>query len=136
MVRQRNRGRGAEAVLRRDGAARTAGFLHRVGVNRGDRVLLMLPRVPQWWIAMLGLIRLGAVPIPGTPLLTAKDIAYRVETAGVKTILTDAEGAAKADGFQGLRLVVGTELAGWTNFDVGVRDAAPDFDCAPTRSED
>jgi len=35
-------------------------------------VLLIWPRVPQWWIAMLGLIRLGAVPFPGTPLLTSK----------------------------------------------------------------
>jgi len=38
------------------------------GIKRGDKVLLILPRVPEWWIAMLGLIRLGAVPAPGTPL--------------------------------------------------------------------
>src|SRR5437867_2796252 len=92
---------------------RAAGFFHAVGVRRGDRVLVMLPRVPQWWIAMLGLIKLGAVPIPGTPLLTAKDIAYRIEAAEVTAILTDAEGATKVGAFNGRRLLVGAALAGW-----------------------
>ena len=64
-----------------DDLRRAAAFFHTVGIHRGDRVLIMLPRLPQWWIAMLGLVRLGAVPIPGTPLLTEKDIRYRIETA-------------------------------------------------------
>jgi acetyl-CoA synthetase len=42
-------------------------------------VLVMLPRAPAWWIEMLGLIRLGAVPIPAMTLLTAKNIACRVQ---------------------------------------------------------
>src|SRR5689334_13206209 len=58
---------------------RAAAFFADLGIERGDRVLVILPRVPQWWIAMLGLVRLGAVPIPGTPLLTAKDISYRLD---------------------------------------------------------
>src|ERR1051325_8652712 len=70
-------------------ARRAASFFNQLGIRRGDRVLVILPRIPQWWIAMLGLTRLGAVPIPGTPLLTAHDIRYRVSTAEVKAILTD-----------------------------------------------
>src|SRR5207244_3295074 len=115
---------------------RAAGLFHTLGIRRGHRVLVTLPRLPQWWIAMLGLTKLGAVPIPGTPLLTAKDIRYRVEAADVSAIITDAEGAAKVEGFQGSRLLVGAEQPGWTNFDAGVRDAAPDYDCEPTRSDD
>src|SRR2546426_12439812 len=46
---------------------RAASFFEQLGIARGERVLLILPRVPQWWIAMLGLIRLWAIPIPGTP---------------------------------------------------------------------
>jgi acetyl-CoA synthetase/medium-chain acyl-CoA synthetase len=115
---------------------RAAGFFHTLGIRRGHRVLVTLPRVPQWWIAMLGLTKLGAVPIPGTPLLTAKDIRYRVETADVSAIITDAQGAAKVEDFQGIRLIVGAEQPGWTNFDAGVRDAAPDYDCDLTRSDD
>ena len=60
---------------------RAAAFFQTLGLRRGDRVLVVLPRIPQWWMAMLGLTRLGVIPIPGTPLLTAKDIRYRVETA-------------------------------------------------------
>jgi acetyl-CoA synthetase/medium-chain acyl-CoA synthetase len=117
-------------------ARRAAAFFHRVGIRRGDRVLVILPRVPQWWIALLGLTRLGAVPIPGTTLLTTKDIRYRVETADVRAILTDSEGAAKVEAFDGARLLVGAEQPGWTNFDAGLRAASPDFDCEPTRSDD
>ena len=73
---------------------RAASFLHQSGIRRGDCVLVMLPRVPPWWIAMLGLIRLGAVPIPATTLLTGRDIAYRVATAGIKAILTEKSGAS------------------------------------------
>src|SRR5207247_4575607 len=90
----------------------------------------------QWWIAMLGLIKLGAVPIPGTPRLTAKDIAYRIEAAEVTAILTDAEGATKVGAFNGRRLLVGAALAGWANFDAGLRDTSPQFDCDPTRSDE
>src|SRR6059036_1571203 len=115
---------------------RAAGFFHTLGVRRGHRVLVTLPRVPQWWIAMLGLTKLGAVPIPGTPLLTAKDIRYRVEAADVSAIITDAQGAAKVEDFQGIRLIVDAEQPGWTNFDAGVRDAAPDYECDQTGSDD
>ena len=73
---------------------RASGFLHKAGIRCGDRVLVMLPRVPAWWIEMLGLIRLGAVPIPATTLLTAKDIAYRVQAAGITAILTEKSGAS------------------------------------------
>ena len=115
---------------------RAAGLFNTAGIRRGDRVLMILPRVPQWWIAILGLTKLGAVPIPGTPLLTAEDIRYRVEAADVTAILTDVEGTAKVGDFRGARLLLGAERSGWTNFDAGVRDASPDFDCEPTRSDE
>jgi acetyl-CoA synthetase/medium-chain acyl-CoA synthetase len=115
---------------------RAAACFRDIGIQRGDRVLVILPRVPQWWIAMLGLTKLGAVPIPGTPLLTAKDIRYRIEAAEVKAIITDDEGAAKVEGFDGLRLRVGAERSGWINFDAALRAASPEFDCEPTRSDE
>src|SRR5881628_3652012 len=115
---------------------RAAGLFHTLGIRRGHRVLVTLPGVPQWWIAMLGLTKLGAVPIPGTPLLTSKDIRYRVEAAEVKAILTDADGAAKVEEFDGTRILTGAERAGWKNFDAGLRDANPEFDCETTRSDE
>src|SRR5438128_4075470 len=119
-----------------DSFRRAAGLFHTLGVRRGHRVLVTLPRVPQWWIAMLGLTKLGAVPIPGTPLLTAKDIRYRVATADVRAIITDAEGAAKVDDFDGMRLLVGVERPGSTDVDAALGGASPDFDCEPTRSDE
>jgi len=47
-------------------SCQAANFLHACGLRRSDRVLIMLPRAPQWWVAMLGLIRVGAVPVPAT----------------------------------------------------------------------
>ncbi|HKQ40815.1 MAG TPA: AMP-binding protein, partial [Verrucomicrobiae bacterium] len=115
---------------------RAAHFFHTLGLKPGDRVLVILPRVPQWWIGMLGLVRLGAVPIPGTPMLTTADLRYRMEAAGVKAIITDSDGAAKVENFDGVRLLVGGQRAGWTNFDEGVRGASPDFEPELTRSDD
>jgi acetyl-CoA synthetase len=117
---------------------RAAALFHKLGLQRGDRVLVILPRVPQWWLVMLGLTRLGVVPIPGTPLLTAKDIRYRIEAAGVSAIVTDADGASKAESFQGVRLWVGKAAApaGWIHFDSACSEASNDLDCPPTRADE
>src|SRR2546428_478308 len=66
---------------------RAANFFHQLGLKRGDRVLIVTPRVPEWWIAMLGLIRLGVIPIPGTPLLTVRDLKYRFEISGAVALI-------------------------------------------------
>jgi len=121
----------------RESFVRASSFFHELGIRRGDRVLVILPRIPPWWVALLGLIRLGAVPIPGTPLLTAKDIRYRVETAGVSALITDTENAGKAEGLAlSHRLLVGEERAGWTNFDAGLGDADVAFEPEPIRSDE
>lgn len=115
---------------------RAASFFHTLGLRRGDRVLVVLPRVSQWWIAMLGLIKLGVVPIPGTPLLTAPDIRYRMRAAGITGVLTDMEGAAKVEEGCPIRLLTGGRKPGWTNLDDGLRQADGQFDCEPTDSGD
>src|SRR5438132_10962713 len=108
----------------------------KAGVQKGDRVLVILPRVPQWWIGMLGLIRLGAVPIPGTPLLTPSDIAYPVAAADVHAIFTASDGARKVEDFQGIRFLVGGKQPGWIDFDAAVHDADPTFDPPQTLADD
>jgi len=111
-----------------------ANCLRASGVERGDRVLLMLPRVPQWWIAMLGLIRLGAVPVPATLLLTARDVAYRLGSARISAVVTSPEGIAATGGFEGTRLLVGGRRRGWIDFDRGLREAGTTFRDRKTRS--
>jgi acyl-coenzyme A synthetase/AMP-(fatty) acid ligase len=115
---------------------RAANFFCDSGIERGDPVLLILPRIPEWWVAMLGLIRLGAVPIPGASMLTANDVRYRIEAAGIRVLITDEEGTAKTDGFHGTRILVGPERAGWTNFAAGLRDVSNVFEGEPRRADD
>jgi acyl-coenzyme A synthetase/AMP-(fatty) acid ligase len=76
---------------------RFANALLGLGITKGDPLFLMLPRVPEWYTAVLGAIRIGAVPMPGTTLLTAKDIAYRTAQANAVAAITDPDGAAKVD---------------------------------------
>ncbi len=76
---------------------RMARALMNLGVGKGDRVMVMLPRVPAWYSAMLGAIRIGAVPTPTPNLSTARDIRYRVNAAKATVVITDEQGAAKAD---------------------------------------
>ena len=58
---------------------RVAAGLRALGIGPGDRVLVMLPRIPAWWETFLALLKIGAVAMPGTILLTPKDIRYRLE---------------------------------------------------------
>ena len=76
---------------------RMARALLGLGVGKGDRVLVMLPRVPAWYTAMLGAIRIGAIPIPTPNLSTARDIRYRGQASAAVAIITDDQGAPKVD---------------------------------------
>jgi acetyl-CoA synthetase len=123
-------------------ANRMANALLTLGIAKGDPIFVMLPRVPQWYATVLGAIRIGAIPMPGTPLLTSKDIAYRVAQAGAVAAVTDGEGATKVDGAGGEtlrhRICVGEAPNGdWLDFDAllaAASDAEPPAD--PTASAD
>lgn len=119
----------------REKSLRTARLLAASGVKPSDRVIVMLPRIPEWWFVMLGLVRLGAVPVPCTPLLTPRDLSYRIEAARCTCVITDAEGAAKLPDFKGVRWQVGGSQPGWSNFDSGLRAAQPVFDNGSVRSD-
>jgi acetyl-CoA synthetase len=67
-----------------DAAAR---YFKSLGIGKGDRVMLILRRRVQFWFAMVGLIKIGAVAIPATHLLTADDIVYRNKAASVNAIV-------------------------------------------------
>ena len=73
-------------------SARAANYFKSLGIKRGDRVMLVLKRHYQFWFAVLGLHKLGAVAIPATNQLLAKDFAYRFQAADVRAILCTADG--------------------------------------------
>ena len=69
----------------------------KYGIKKGDRVMLMLPRTPEWWIFVIALIKLGAVYGPATTMLTPKDLKYRIQAAEIRMIITMAEHADKVE---------------------------------------
>jgi acetyl-CoA synthetase len=74
-----------------------ANWLRQKGVQRGDRILLMLPNQPALWETMLAAMKLGAVTIPATMLLTPADIADRMTRGEVKHVIVASSETAKFD---------------------------------------
>ena len=66
---------------------KAAAYFQSLGIGHDDKVMLILKRHYQWWLAMLGLHKLGAVAIPATHMLTKHDIVYRNNAASVKAII-------------------------------------------------
>ncbi|WP_370212378.1 AMP-binding protein, partial [Roseovarius sp.] len=91
----------------RDLTNRFANYLTAKGVRKGDRVLIMLPRIPEWQIAMVGCNKIGAIPIPCVTMLTEKDVTYRMEHSGAVAVVTTAAEAHKIAGEAKVRLAVG-----------------------------
>lgn len=84
-----------------------ANGLRAAGVRRGDRILLMLGNIAPLWEVMLAAIKLGAVVVPATTLLTADDLAERVTRAKARFVIVTAEDAAKIAGIDAVRITVG-----------------------------
>ncbi len=75
---------------------KTANVFSAQGLKRGARVLLMLKRRYQFWIAALGLLKVGCVLIPATAQFQKKDIAYRVQASGARAIVCVEEAEVRA----------------------------------------
>ncbi|MFG1690513.1 AMP-binding protein [Nonomuraea sp. NPDC049269] len=114
---------------------RVANWLREQGVQRGDRILLMLGNQAELWESLLAAMKLGAVIIPATTLLTAKDIVERVERGGVSHVIANASDAGKFDDGGYTRIAVG-DAYGWLPY-AESREAAEHFTPdGPTRAGD
>ena len=126
-------------IVRDDGSDRSYSFaelsrrsnqvanaLRVLGARRGDRLLLMLPNVAETWETILACMKLGVIVIPATPQLTPRDLADRFERGGVRHVVTDGDGALKFATLPGdyTKLIVGSDLPGWTRFELA--HEAPD----------
>jgi acetyl-CoA synthetase len=112
----------------RERSNRVANALRRFGVHRGDRVLLMLGNVVPLWESMLAAMKLGAVVVPATTLLTRNDLADRFTRGHVKHVIASADATAKFADLPGdyTRIVVGDAVPGWISYE-GCYAASPDF---------
>ena len=106
-------------------SARCANYFKSIGIKKGDRVMLVLKRHYQFWFAILGLNKLGAIAILATNQLQEHDFEYRFKAAGVSAIICTADGdtahqadiaAAKCPELKHKLIVNGTR-EGWRSFD-------------------
>ncbi len=72
-----------------------ASYFVKRGVRKGDPVMLMLPNAPILWLAVVALIKAGAVVVPSAPTLTPKDLEYRLSAAEIRCVVTDGGNAEK-----------------------------------------
>lgn len=70
---------------------RVASMLLNLGIKKGDCVMLILRRRLEWWMCMVALHKIGAIAIPASHLLAAKDIVYRCQSADIKAIIALGE---------------------------------------------
>ncbi|MBP7410473.1 MAG: AMP-binding protein [Methanoculleus sp.] len=103
----------------------------KYGIKKGDRVMLMLPRAPEWWIFTIALIKIGAVYCPATTMLTPKDLKYRIQAADIRMIITMAEYAEKVEEIReecptlAVRLMIDGTRDGWVSYPVELDYPAP-----------
>nr|XP_060642598.1 acyl-coenzyme A synthetase ACSM5, mitochondrial-like [Anolis sagrei ordinatus] len=113
------------------------------GLQRGDRLLMILPRIPEWWLLVLASIRTGIIFIPGTSQLTAKDISYRLQASKAKGIAVSDTLAPAVDSVASECKLLKTKLIvskdgrdGWLNFKELLQAAPADHNCVRTKSDD
>ncbi|MEX2240134.1 MAG: acyl-CoA synthetase [Burkholderiales bacterium] len=108
---------------------RLGSVLRARGLRKGDRCIVMLPRIPQWQIAMVGCLRVGVIPIPCIDMLTAKDVKFRAEHSGAAGAITTPASVAKFPEMK-LSLVVGED------FDAALETADPECPAERMAAED
>jgi acetyl-CoA synthetase len=111
------------------GSSQAANYLRALGVKRGDAVLLMLPNRVELWELMLAGIKLGAVIVPTTMLVSGEDLADRLDRGQIRHVIVQANESAKFDTMSGdyTRITVGGAVHGWHCFDTGRAGAASSF---------
>ena len=85
----------------RTGSNRVAHLARSLGLEPGDAVIVMLPRVPEWQLVSVGLLKAGILMIPSSTLLRPKDVAYRVQHSGAVAVIAASEAAPAVDAVRG-----------------------------------
>lgn len=121
---------------------KAANFFRSKGIRKGDRVMLILKRHFTFWFCTLGLNKIGAVTIPATHLLTAKDIVYRNNAADIRMIVCVPdpvvmqhieESEDKSPSLKN-KVLIGEDREGWINFSKGM-DESPEKFLRPGQDE-
>ncbi len=108
-----------------------ANLLTSHGIAKGDRVLILLPRIPEWQISMVACLKAGMIPIPCVEMLTSKDVAYRIKDSGAKAVITTTANIEKFSALDDIqaKIVVGPATGHWIPFDES-KNQSGQFTCA------
>ena len=117
---------------------RVANAFRRLGVARGDRILVMLGNVVPLWETMLAAMKLGAVIVPATTLLTRNDLADRFARGRVRHVIAGSDAAAKFADLPGdyTRIAVGKAAPGWIAYEDCYAESADFTPQGETRADD
>lgn len=119
-------------------SSRIANHLRRLGVRRGDRVLMMLGDVVPLWKTMLAAIKLGAVVIPATTLLTSDDLLDRFRRGRVRHVVAGSDNTGKFADLPGdfTKIAVAGASPGWRSYEDGYDTPAAFVPDGETRATD
>ena len=115
-----------------------ANLLTKKGLKKGDRIIVMLPRIPEWQIALVACMKIGAIPIPCIEMLTAKDVDFRVQNSGAIAAITTAANTHKFDACSSVTLRLSVEDTpddAWTSMHLSAQESS-DFACAVLTAEE
>jgi len=116
---------------------RFANVLLGLGAAKGDFAFVMIPRLAAWYHVLLGCMKTGVVAMPGTNLLTSKDIEYRVNRSAAKLVIVTSEHVEKVEAvkhacptLEHLIVVDGPAPKGWTSMAEACAAASDSLDRA------
>ena len=128
-----------------ENSSKFANALKNLGIEKNDKVLVILPRIPEWYYCILGCSKVGAVAIPCTKMLKAKDIEYRAKKSNAKVIISTSESSSEInkikDNCKSLKykILVKDKKDDWYNYDEICNKSDINFDrnmVPPTKSND
>ncbi|MBZ3875022.1 Acyl-coenzyme A synthetase ACSM3, mitochondrial [Sciurus carolinensis] len=112
-------------------------------LKKGDRVIVILPKIPEWWLANVACLRTGTIIIPGTTQLTQKDIFYRLQSSKAKCVITDDTLAPAVDAvapkceYLHSKLIVSqNSREGWGNLKEMIKHASDSHACVKTKHDE
>ncbi|HZY56694.1 MAG TPA: AMP-binding protein, partial [Rubrobacteraceae bacterium] len=119
-----------------------ANVAKEMGIERGDRVMVLMGKVPEYHVVLIALLKLGAITIPSAAMLRAGDLQFRAENSGAVAIISGPEGVEEADAMReevpNLRhfIALGGEREGWESYERLMEDASEDFTAEDTASDE
>ena len=116
--------------------------LYEEGASKGDRVLVIIPRLPEAYFVFLGCLKAGIVPISCSEMLRASDLQYRMEHSSAKAVIAYEAFTSEVDcittSVEALnnKLVIGTATGAWTSLDELASTQSDTFTAAATKRDD